>query len=71
MTRDEPLGVAARRKLARTAPAQAMGMTMADGGSHFEMKAHEQTYSSFIGLLKYGAVACFVIAFIVVYLIAS
>ena len=39
--------------------------------SGFEMKAHEQTYGSFINLLKYGAVACLIVTAIVVYLIAS
>lgn len=43
---------------------------MADGSS-FEMNAHERTYGSFIKLLKYGAVACFLIAAIVVVIIAS
>jgi len=36
-----------------------------------DMKAHEQTYHSVIGLLKYGAVACFVIAFGVIWLISG
>lgn len=36
-----------------------------------EMKAHERTYGSFLKLLKYGAVASFLIAFIVVLLISS
>lgn len=35
------------------------------------LKAHERTYTGFIKLLKYGAVASFLIAAIVVYLIAS
>jgi hypothetical protein len=35
-----------------------------------DMKAHESTYHSVIGLLKYGAVACFVIAFTVIWLIS-
>ena len=35
------------------------------------IKAHEQTYVGFISLLKYGAVASFIVAAIVVYLIAS
>jgi Bacterial aa3 type cytochrome c oxidase subunit IV len=43
---------------------------MADS-SGFEMKAHEQTYSGFLGLLKYGAIASFVVAAIVIFLIAS
>ena len=40
-------------------------------GSSYEMKAHERTYGSFLKLLKYGAVASFIVAAIVVYLIAS
>lgn len=35
-----------------------------------DMKAHESTYHSVIGLLKYGAAACFVIAFGVIWLIS-
>jgi hypothetical protein len=43
---------------------------MADN-SPMEIKAHERTYDSFIKAFTYGAVACFVIAAIVIYLIAS
>lgn len=43
---------------------------MADS-SGFEMKAHEQTYVGFTKLLKYGAIASFLVAAIVVYLLAS
>ena len=35
-----------------------------------DMKAHESTYHSVIGMLKYGSVACFVIACAVIYLIS-
>lgn len=35
-----------------------------------DMKPHEATYGSVIGLLKWGAVACFIIAFLVIWLIA-
>ncbi len=42
---------------------------MADSG--FELKAHESTYSGFIGLIKYGAIASFAIAAIVVVILAS
>ncbi|KTT76168.1 aa3-type cytochrome c oxidase subunit IV [Sphingomonas endophytica] len=35
-----------------------------------DLKAHESTYGSMIGLLKYGAVACFLIAALVIWLIA-
>ncbi|NNM75604.1 aa3-type cytochrome c oxidase subunit IV [Sphingomonas sp. ID1715] len=36
-----------------------------------EIKAHEQTYSGFTALLKWGTVASFIVAFIVVLLIAG
>ena len=36
-----------------------------------EMKAHEQTYGGFLRLLRFGTATCIVVAFIVVYLIAS
>ncbi len=36
-----------------------------------EMKVHEATYHKVIGMLKWGAVACFFIAAAVVWLIAS
>jgi hypothetical protein len=39
--------------------------------SGMQIKAHEQTYVGFIKLLKYGAVASFLVAALVVYLIAS
>ncbi|MGN6121447.1 MAG: aa3-type cytochrome c oxidase subunit IV [Sphingomonas oligoaromativorans] len=39
--------------------------------SHVEMNAHQQTYGSFVRLLKYGAAACFVAAFVVILLIAN
>jgi hypothetical protein len=38
---------------------------------HTDMKPHEATYHSVINLMKYGAVACFAIAMIVVVLISS
>jgi hypothetical protein len=36
-----------------------------------DMKAHEQTYTGFIGLLKWGTVASAIVAAFVVYLLAS
>jgi len=42
---------------------------MADGGAKMDLPAHERTYSSFIGLFKYGAIACFFIAMLVIFLI--
>jgi hypothetical protein len=35
-----------------------------------DMKAHEQTYTSIMGLLKWGAVASFIVGAIVVMIIA-
>ncbi|WP_022686835.1 aa3-type cytochrome c oxidase subunit IV [Sphingomonas phyllosphaerae] len=35
-----------------------------------DLKAHESTYTSMIGMLKYGAVACFLLAFLVIWLIS-
>jgi hypothetical protein len=48
---------------------QRMGTVMAGKGSDF--KAHERTYEGFTALFKWGAVASFVLAFIVVLLIAG
>ncbi|CAN5833251.1 aa3-type cytochrome c oxidase subunit IV [Sphingomonas sp. ZT3P38] len=36
-----------------------------------EIKVHEVTYHKVIGLLKWGAVGCFLIAFLVIWLIAG
>ena len=36
-----------------------------------DIKAHEATYYSVMNMLKYGAVACFVIAAIVIWLISG
>jgi len=36
-----------------------------------DMKAHESTYHSVLAMLKYGAVGCFAIAAIVIWLISS
>ncbi len=35
-----------------------------------DIKTHESTYAGMIGLLKWGAVACFILAFFVVWLIS-
>jgi hypothetical protein len=45
-------------------------MAMADGVKG-DMTAHEATYGRFLVLLKYGAVLTFVIAAVVVLIIAS
>ncbi len=47
---------------------QVMGTVMAGKGSDFQ--AHERTYAGFINLFKWGAVASFITAFIVILLIA-
>jgi hypothetical protein len=39
---------------------------MAGGG---DMKAHEATYRSIISLLKWGGIACFILAFFIIWLI--
>lgn len=36
-----------------------------------DIRAHSSTYGRVIGLLKWGAVACFLLAFFVVWLIAA
>ncbi len=36
-----------------------------------DMKAHEATYHSVLGMLKYGAVGCFLIAGFVIFLLTS
>jgi hypothetical protein len=36
-----------------------------------EIKVHEVTYNKVIGMLKWGAVGCFLIAFLVIWLIAG
>lgn len=35
------------------------------------LETHQATYGKVIGLIKWGAIACFVIAFVVVWLIAG
>jgi hypothetical protein len=43
---------------------------MADHGAPMDMPAHEGTYASFINVFKFGAIACFGIAAIVVLIIS-
>ena len=43
---------------------------MAEGGAKMDMPAHERTYGRFISLFKFGAVACFIIAMIVILIIS-
>ena len=47
---------------------QVMGTVMAGKGSDFQ--AHERTYSGFIALFKWGTVASFIVAAIVILLIS-
>ena len=42
---------------------------MAEDGAKMDYPAHERTYAGFIGLFKYGAVACAVIVAIVIMII--
>jgi len=42
---------------------------MAENGAKIDLPAHERTYSHFIGLFKWGAVGCFLIGMLVIYLI--
>ena len=42
-----------------------------EGDAQVEMKAHERSYALFSGMMKWGAVASFVAAMLVVLLIAS
>ncbi len=44
---------------------------MADHADHTNMKAHNATYTSVMGMMKWGAIACFLIGMGVVWLIAS
>ena len=45
---------------------------MAENADHHpaDMEFHGSTYDSVIGLLKWGAVACFILAFFVIWLIS-
>lgn len=47
-----------------------MGRAMAEG-SDMHMKAHEQTYGAFLVLLKWGTIVAFIVAAIVIAIIAS
>ena len=48
-----------------------MGVNMAaNGEARQEMKAHVSTYSGFLSLIKYGAIASFIVGFIVILLIS-
>jgi hypothetical protein len=43
---------------------------MAEEGAKIDLPAHERTYGRFIGLFKWGAIACFLIAIFVVLIIS-
>lgn len=43
---------------------------MADHGAPMDMPAHERTYGSFINMFKFGAVACFIIAMMIILIIS-
>jgi hypothetical protein len=43
----------------------------ANGDAQNDLKAHQETYSGFLGLMKYGTIASAIVAAIVVLLIAS
>ena len=43
---------------------------MADHGAPMDMPAHERTYGSFVSLFKFGAVATFIIAMLIILIIA-
>ncbi len=42
---------------------------MAEAGSNIDLPAHEHTYARFISVFKFGAIACFIIAFLVILII--
>ena len=42
---------------------------MADHGADINLSAHERAYGRFINFAKYGAVTCFIIAFVVILII--
>lgn len=44
---------------------------MADSGTGFELKPHEETYSGFLGLLKWGLIATILVVALVIFLIAG
>jgi hypothetical protein len=44
---------------------------MGNTNNHGDMRAHQETYSGVMGLLKWGTVAAAIVAAIVVFLIAG
>jgi hypothetical protein len=44
---------------------------MAADDAERALKAHESTYHGFTGLMKYGAILCFIVAAIVVLIIGN
>ena len=43
----------------------------AEGEAQVEMKAHEKSYALFSGMMKWGAVVSFIVAMLVVLILAS
>ena len=43
---------------------------MAEGGANIDLPAHVNTYGRFIRLAKVGAIACFIIAMVVILIIS-
>jgi hypothetical protein len=47
------------------------GVNMGTSNNHGDMRAHQETYSGVMGLLKWGTVASAIVAAIVIFLIAG
>ena len=43
---------------------------MAGEGEVHDLKAHEKSYSLFTGVMKWGAIICFIAAMLVIFIIA-
>jgi hypothetical protein len=68
-TRRHALRLRRGRSGDRSAPHHKEGYGQMAEGAHIDLPAHEKTYARFINLFKYGAVACFFIAFLVIFII--
>jgi hypothetical protein len=44
---------------------------MGSSNNHGDMRAHQETYSGVMGMLKWGTVACALVAALVIFLIAG
>lgn len=49
----------------------AKGVNMGTSNNHGDMRAHQETYSGVMSLLKWGTVASAIVAAIVIFLIAG